>query len=534
MAAFVQHEPCPKCGSSNNLARYADGSATCFTAKDMPGACGYYEKGDGTIPSFDDAPSSSDWTPLDGDVIPLPKRGLKRETLEHWRYQSGTYNGQPCQIANHFEDGKLVVQKLRLPNKEFRSLGADKHRKNMSLYGKHLCKGSGKYLTITEGEHDAHTMSQVFDLKWDVVSLPNGTGSVDQVIRKDYEFICGYDNVILMFDMDEPGRAAAEKAASMLPPGKVKVAELPGTLKDPNEVLLSEEHGAAALVRAFWNAKPWRPDGIKTVSELRQEFFNPPPLRGIEFPWQSWNETIGLMRIPSLITFTAGTGIGKTTLLRELVVHLLEKGEPVAGLFLEDDIIETMENLVSVRLSKNITLDRALATAPELEGAFTWFEKQPLFLYDHFGSSDVDNICAKIRYLVQACGVRWVFLDHISILVSGLEGDERRTIDMAMTKLRTLVNEVRCCLCAVVHLRRPQGDRGHEDGAEVRLGQLRGSHSIAQLSDVVIAGQKPEDDPQGNVNEWICLKNRRNGGKKGSMGVLTYDREQGRLTDCVF
>jgi twinkle protein len=93
---------------------------------------------------------------------------------------------------------------------------------------------------------------------------------------------------------------------------------------------------------------------------------------------------------------------------------------------------------------------------------------------------------------------------------------------------------VRCCLCAVVHLRRPQGDRGHEDGAEVRLGQLRGSHSIAQLSDVVIAGQKPEDDPQGNVNEWICLKNRRNGGKKGSMGVLTYDREQGRLTDCVF
>lgn len=39
MANFVHHEPCPKCGSRDNLARYDDGSAYCF-------GCRYYEAPD--------------------------------------------------------------------------------------------------------------------------------------------------------------------------------------------------------------------------------------------------------------------------------------------------------------------------------------------------------------------------------------------------------------------------------------------------------------------------------------------------------
>jgi ribosomal protein S27AE len=36
MATFLKHEPCPKCGSKDNLGRYDDGSAYCF-------GCGYTE-----------------------------------------------------------------------------------------------------------------------------------------------------------------------------------------------------------------------------------------------------------------------------------------------------------------------------------------------------------------------------------------------------------------------------------------------------------------------------------------------------------
>lgn len=38
MASFVKHEPCPKCGSQDNLGRYDDGSCWCF-------GCGYLERG---------------------------------------------------------------------------------------------------------------------------------------------------------------------------------------------------------------------------------------------------------------------------------------------------------------------------------------------------------------------------------------------------------------------------------------------------------------------------------------------------------
>ena len=34
---FIQHEPCPECGSRDNLARYDDGHAFCF-------GCNYREK----------------------------------------------------------------------------------------------------------------------------------------------------------------------------------------------------------------------------------------------------------------------------------------------------------------------------------------------------------------------------------------------------------------------------------------------------------------------------------------------------------
>lgn len=41
-ARFVSHEPCPKCGSRDNLGRYSDGSAWCF-------GCSYFEPAIRTI-----------------------------------------------------------------------------------------------------------------------------------------------------------------------------------------------------------------------------------------------------------------------------------------------------------------------------------------------------------------------------------------------------------------------------------------------------------------------------------------------------
>ena len=143
-----------------------------------------------------------------------------------------------------------------------------------------------------------------------------------------------------------------------------------------------------------------------------------------------------------------------------------------------------------------------------------------MYLYDHFGSTDVDLICNRIVYMAKALEVDWVVLDHISILISGMAvGDERKLIDMAMTKMRTLVQEHNIGLILVSHLRRPDGDRGHENGAAVRLGQLRGSHAIAQLSDACIAMEVDADAPDSDIRHFRVLKNRFTG-QTGEAGTV--------------
>ena len=453
----------------------------------------------------------------------MPTRGITKETCEAWGYGWSDYDSQPCHVAQYRDErGRLLAQKVRLNGKKFKILG---NGKDLPLFGVWKFNG-GKHLVITEGEIDALSVSQAMDNKWPVVSLPNGAQSAEKAIAQSYEWLNNFERIVLMFDMDPPGQEAAEKVAAMLPPGKAAIAVLQH--KDANEVLKAD--GPGPIVRAFWNAKEWRPDGIRHVSDFKEEFLNPPAVRGMPYPWPAWNEVLGPMRLGALVTLTAGTGIGKSTLMRELLYHsLMHAKEPCAGMFLEESGVETLEALVSITIEKNIAKDRELATPEETRIGYELIEEMPLYLYDHFGSSDVDNICDKIRYLAKACGVRWVFLDHISILVSGLDGDERRTIDMAMTKLATLVSELSIGLFCIVHLKRPQGDQGHEDGAEVHLGQLRGSHSIAQLSHVVVGLNKPKEDTYGYGLLPVCIKNRHNGGKKGAMGKMIYNPDTGRV-----
>jgi twinkle protein len=136
--------------------------------------------------------------------------------------------------------------------------------------------------------------------------------------------------------------------------------------------------------------------------------------------------------------------------------------------------------------------------------------------------------------MVKACDCRVVFLDHISIVVSGLDnGDERKAIDSMMTKLRTLVQELEVTLICVSHLRRPQGNAGHEDGQAVSLSQLRGSGAIAQLSDAVITLERnsmAENESERHRTRVAVAKNRYSGAT-GPALTLSYNLNTGRMEE---
>jgi len=111
-------------------------------------------------------------------------------------------------------------------------------------------------------------------------------------------------------------------------------------------------------------------------------------------------------------------------------------------------------------------------------------------------------------------------------------GDERKAIDSIMTKLRMLAQETGISLFVVSHLKRPDG-KGHEEGAATSLSQLRGSGSIAQLSDIVLGLERNGQDPdvmERHTTHVRVLKNRFSG-LTGPACRLLYDLDSGRMVE---
>ena len=240
------------------------------------------------------------------------------------------------------------------------------------------------------------------------------------------------------------------------------------------------------------------------------------------------------IRTGELWTFTAGSGVGKSAIVREIAYHLIVTGQTVGMIMLEENVKRTGRGLMGLAINKPAHLMwRELSDEEKREAFDATLGTGRVFLYDHFGSSDIENIVSKIRYMAAACEAKVIILDHLSIIVSGTEdGDERRLIDNIMTELKTLAMELDIAIVLVSHLKRPAGDKGHEDGARTSLAQLRGSHAIAQLSDFVIGAERDQQGDHKNITTLRVLKNRYTG-ETGEGGWLSYDPETGRLTELM-
>jgi len=468
---------------------------------------------------------------IEYDVVPLARRGIDEETCKKWRYGVGMYNGRPVQVANYFDPtGNPIAQKLRFQDKTFAWLGDPS---KVGLYGSHLWRDSGKMVTITEGEVDALSVSQVFNLKWPVVSIPNGAKSAAKVIAKNLDWLESFETVVLCFDQDQQGRDAAIASAQQLSPGKVKiVTSLPE--KDANDCLVQGQ--AKELIDAVYGAKSYRPDGVIPGEEVWDLITNSKRKPSVPYPWPSLNSKLYGMRGGELVTLTAGTGIGKSSVARELALYLLKNNRKVGYIALEESVQKTAEHLMALWLGSpihhwdidGVTQDRKKASFDATAGSGN------LVLYDHWGSIDPANLLNRVRYMARAMECEFIFLDHLSIVVSALEaGDERRMIDNTMTRLRSLVEETDAHLVLVSHLRRPDGGRSHEEGGVTSLAQLRGSHAIAQLSDAVIGCERDQQDEGSNRLLTLRVLKNRYAGETGVTTTLEYDGETGRLNEWV-
>jgi len=136
--------------------------------------------------------------------------------------------------------------------------------------------------------------------------------------------------------------------------------------------------------------------------------------------------------------------------------------------------------------------------------------------------------------MVKGLDCQYIILDHISMVIYETT-NERKAIDDIMVKLRTLVQELGIHLIVVSHLSRPQGT-GHEEGANISLNQLRGSHSLAQLPDMILALERNTQAVNEEERNRTCvrvLKNRFSG-ESGPAALLQWTKQTGRLTEIPF
>ena len=502
---FLRHEPCPTCGSSDANSVYTDGHSYCFS-------CQTYLPGEGDLHTHQMQTNVN----FKGSAQRLQKRRISEAVCQFFKiYRDEAYLRFP-----YFDgSGRLKGFKVKTKNKDFKYEGETTD----TLFGQHLFPNSGKRIVITEGELDAASCYQAME-NWPMVSLPHGAASAKKDIQKQIPFLQGYQEIILFFDKDEAGLRATEQVATLLPQGTVKIAHLADPYKDASDALQNDDPDA--IRRAIWDAKPYQPDGIVDGKSLLELVTTPTPPCDHTYTLQGLQEKTHGIRFGELTTITAGTGQGKSTFCRQLATDLLQSGERVGYIALEESNRRTALGLMSVGVGQALHLGEHEKEVLQL-AYDTTISNWNLYLYDHFGSLSPDIIYNRIEYMALGLDIKIIFLDHLSILLSGLDGDERRMIDTTMTKLRSLVERTGISLFLVSHLRRTQTDKDHTDGAKVSLGQLRGSQAISQLSDTVLALER-DQQAENDVSTLRVLKNRYSG-ETGIAAQLQYDK-----TTCRF
>jgi len=530
---FVKyHLPCPLCESTDAVSVNADNSAYCFSCQKY---IKEYNMETQPVTNSNHEYEVKNFT-KESDYAEIIDRNISEQTCK--KFGVTVKMDDVGNIINHYypyhdTQGAKIATKTRYTKlKEFNIVG---NTKNSGLFGQHLFS-KNKFVIITEGEIDclsAYQMMLKGTYHTPVVSIKNGIASAVKDIKASLEWLEQFENVIVNFDNDKHGLDGAMKVAELFSPGKCRVMHLPEGFKDASDCLIKNK--IQIYTKTFWDAKKFAPDGIINASTLLDDVLKPVTKSFVQYPFEGLNKITYGLRPSELVTFTAGSGLGKTQVMREVIHHIIKSTEDKIGLLmLEETPVITAKGLMSVEANQRLHLPDVHVSKEEMT---TYFDATVgtgrVYMFDHFGSNSIDNIVSRVRFLAKGLDCKYIIIDHISIIVSDQShGDERRALDEIMTRLRTLVQETGVSMIVVSHLRRPDG-KGHEEGAATSLSQLRGSASIGQLSDIVIGLERDAQNHDIEIRHTTrirVLKNRFSG-ITGPCCDLKYDRETGRLAE---
>ena len=217
-----------------------------------------------------------------------------------------------------------------------------------------------------------------------------------------------------------------------------------------------------------------------------------------------------------MVLLTAMEGVGKTEIFRGLEYHLLQTTDVNIGVIhLEEGKRRFYDGVVGYELKKAAHHDPYLTPEEKME-AFKKAVKRDnrLHFYTHFSSDDPDAILDSIRFMAGAWECKFIFLDHITMLVSGTQAeDERRVLDYISTKLAGMVEEQNFALFLISHI--------NDDG------KTRGSRNISKVADLHVQLIRDLDtsDPIERNTTTLMVKKNRFAAVTGPGGKLFFDKD---------
>lgn len=522
LKAAKTHQPCDDCGSSDALTVNQDGSTKCYSCDTFTPS-----PSRGLVSGSDDKIKA---VPKEGFVA-LMDRGLSGKTASRFGVsQVNLVSGG--HVYPYFDrDGRHVANKIRTPGPK--AFVWEGNKQLASLFGQNIFPaGSAKTITLVEGECDAMAAYEMQGSKFPVVSV-HSASSATRDVAENFEYLNSFDNIVICFDRDDaklnektgtvhyPGQEAALAVASMFPIGKVRVLTLEKA-KDPNDYLL--KGWGADFISEWWKAPKFTPTGLKVGKDMWDEISAPKNYETVPYPWKGLNDKTYGIRLSELVIVTAETGVGKTSVLKEIEHYLLGNTDKGIGLLhLEEPNSDTALGLMSITANKPLHLPDVRETVDndELRKYFdSTINNDRVVIWDHFGSNSIHEVLAKIRHM-HNLGCKYIVLDHLSIVVSDQSGDERKQLDEISTKLKTLCMELNIAVIAVIH--------------QNRQGQIRGTAGVEQLANMVIKLFRDKEDPDDwrrNVTKIVIQKNRFCG-ITGPGVYLWYNPGTGRLEELT-
>ena len=518
------HVGCEHCGSSDGAVINEDDSTYCFVCQTHTRGAEAFQPQ--TLTKVSTMTDKRDLTPSDAFESAIADRRLALKTVETFGVKQ-TSNGDVF-FPYFNKDGNHVANKSRNRDKRFAVTG---DWKSALLYGQNVFPKGGDVVTICEGEFDAMSTFQMLGSKSAVVSIRSGAASALSDCKASYEWLDSFKRVVVCFDNDEVGRAAAKQVAELFG-SKSSFFMHHVQHKDASDWLVNRSE--MDFIKSWVAAELYKPEGIVTIADIKERLLTP-PVAGVPWCFPTLTKFTYGRRRGELYAFGAGVGVGKTDVFTQQIAYDIDTlNKRVGVIYLEQNVVETGQRVMG-------KLDQRLYHVPDADWNRTQYEesvdrlekREQLYMMEHFGAMDWKTIKGIIKFFNKAYDIEHIYLDHLTAL-SANEQDERRALDGIMADMASLAQELGIIIHFISHLTTPEG-KSHEEGGRVQEKHFTGSRAIARWSHYMfgLERNKQHSDPiKRQTTTFRVLKDRFTGRATGVKFGLQYNQNNGILREA--